>query len=205
MKAYFGALIDKSASKQNAKLTEKLQNTFKRYFRKATVNSKEHNTFLFLEVEKSLETPLKMETVEKVENKLSLLVQDYHNKNKIKLKKLLKEKQELKETSQIVKEFLKVINQKLPKTFESNLKKLLLDLPNQYFEVQQKSMTLLWNLTENNQIRFFLSGCDTEKFSISGGNKIDLEEMTDKLVLVNFFLVLFCSKFFKQNLVLYKT
>jgi putative ABC transport system ATP-binding protein len=189
VKAYFGALIDKSASKQNAKLAEKLQNAFKIKFRKATVNSKEHNTFLFLGVEKSLETPLKMETVEKVENKVSLLVQDYQNKNRIKLKKLLKEKQELKETSQIVKEFLRVIDHRLPKTFESNLKKLLLDLPNQYFEVQQKSMTMLWNLNENNQIRFFLSGCDTEKFSISDGDKIDLEEMTDKLVLVNFFLV----------------
>ena len=189
MKAYFGALIDKSASKQNAKLAEKIKNAFKRNFRKATVNNKEHNTFLFLGVEKSLETPLKMETIEKVENKLSLLVQDYHNKNKIKLKKLLKEKQELKETSQIVKEFLKVIDQNLPKTFESNLKKLLLDLPNQYFEVQQKSMTMLWNLNENNQVRLLLSGCDTEKFTISDGDKIDLEEMTDKLVIVNFFLV----------------
>jgi hypothetical protein len=133
MKAYFGALIDKSVSKQNAQLAEKIQKEFKRNFKKSTVNKKDHNTFLFLGVEKNLEKPLKMETVEKLEHNLSLLLQEYYSKNKTKLKKLLKEKQELKETSQIVKEFLKVIDQKLPKTFESNLKKLLSDLPNKYF------------------------------------------------------------------------
>ncbi len=189
MKAYFGALIDKSVSKQNSQLAEKIQKEFKRNFKKLPVNKKEHNTFLFLGLEKSLEKPLRMETVEKLENNLSLLLQEYYNKNKTKLKKLLKENQELKETSQIVKEFLKVIDQKLPKTFELSLKKLLSDLPNQYFDVKQKSMTMLWDLEENNEVRFLLSGIDTEKFTIRNENKIDLEEMTDKIVLVNFFLV----------------
>ena len=189
MKAYFGALIDRSVSKQNLQLADKIGKEFKKNFRKSTINKKEHNTFLFLGVEKSLEKPLKMETLEKIEDNLSLLLQDYFTKNKTKLKKLLKDKQELKETSRIVKEFLKVIDQKLPKTFEFSLKKLLSDLPNQYFEIQEKSIAMIWDLNEIDETRLLLSGCKTRKFTIFDGNKVDFEEMTDKLVLMNFFLV----------------
>ena len=189
MKAYFGALIDKSVSKQNSQLADKIEKEFKKKIKKSTISKKEHNTFLFFGVKKSLEKPLQTETLEKIEGNISLLLQDYYNKNKTKLKKLLKEKQELKETSEIVKEFLKVIDPELPKTFEISLKKLLSDLPNQYFEIQQNSMTMIWNLNEINETQILLSGCKTRKFTISDGNIIDFEEMTDKLVLMNFFLV----------------
>jgi len=189
MKAYFGALIDKSISKQNSQLSNKIEKEFKKKIKKSTISKKEHNTFLFLRNEKNLEKPLQPETLEKIEDKISVLLKDYYNKNKTKLKKLIKEKQELMETSEIVKEFLKVIDPKLPKTFELSLKKLLSDLPNQYFEIQQNSMAMIWNLNEINEAHILLSGCKTQKFTISDGNIIDFEEMTDKLVLMNFFLV----------------
>ena len=189
MKAYFGALIDKSVSKQNSQLADKIEKELKKKIKKSTISKKEHNTFLFLGAEKNLEKPLQPDTFKKIEDNISLLLQDYYNKNKTKLKKLLKEKQELKETSEIVKEFLKVIDPKLPKTFELSLKKLLSDLPNQYFEIQQNSMAMIWNLNETNETHILLSGCNTREFTISDGNLIDFEEMTDKLVLTNFFLV----------------
>ena len=159
MKVYFGALIDKSVSKQNLQLADNIQKEFRKNFKKSTITKKEHNTFLFLGAEKNLEKTLKMETFEKLEHNLSLLLRDYYNKNKTKLKRLLKDKQELKETSQIVKEFLKEIDQKLPKTFELSLKKLLSDLPNQYFEIQEKSMSMIWDLNEIKETRLLLSGC----------------------------------------------
>jgi putative ABC transport system ATP-binding protein len=189
MKAYFGTLIDKSISKQNSQLADKIEKEFRKKIKKPTISKKEHNTFLFLGAEKNLEKPLPPETLEKIENNISMLLQEYYNKNKTKLKRLLKEKQELKETSEIVKEFLKVIDTKLPKTFESSLKKLLSDLPNQYFEIQQNSMAMIWNLNEINETQILLSGCEARKFTISDENIIDFEEMTDKLVLMNFFLV----------------
>ncbi len=189
MKAYFGALIDKSVSKQNTQLANKIEKEFKKRLRKSAVSKKEHNTFLFLGAEKNLEKPLKEETVEKIETSISRLLKEYYGNNKTKLKKLLKEKQELKETSQIVKEFLKVVDTKLPKTFELSLKKLLSDLPNQYFEIQEKSMAMIWDLDEMGETRILISGCNTPKFTISDGDRIDFEEMTDKLVLMNFFLV----------------
>jgi ABC-type lipoprotein export system ATPase subunit len=188
MKAYLGTLIDKSLPKQNSKLADKIKKEFRKNFKKSTINKKEHNTFLFLGAEKNHEKPLKMETLEQLEHNISLLLKDYYNRNKTKLKKLLKDKQELKETSQIVKEFLKEIDKKLPKTFELNLKKVLSDLPNQYFEIQEKSMTMIWDLNEIEETRLLLSGCKTKTFLISNGNEVDFEEMADKLVLINFFL-----------------
>lgn len=188
MKAYFGAIIDKSLSKQNSQLADKIQNEFKKNFRNATVSKKEHNTFLFMRAEKSLEKAAEIETLEKIEKNICHLLQGYYNKNETKLKKLLKEKQELRETSQIVKEFLKEIDKKLPKAFELNLRKLLSDLPNQYFEIQEKSLTMIWDLNEIEETRLLLSGCKTKTFLISDRNKVDFEEMTDKLVLMNFFL-----------------
>ncbi|MEJ2271408.1 MAG: ABC transporter ATP-binding protein [Candidatus Bathyarchaeota archaeon] len=189
MNAYFGALIDKSISKQNSQLADEIEKEFKKKIKKISVNKKENNTFLFLGVEKNLEKPISTETFEKIENRISFLLQDYYNKNKTKLKKLLKEKQELRETSEIVKDFLKVIDPKLPKTFEINLKKLLSDLPNQYFEIQKNSMIMIWTLNETNETNILLSGCNNRKFTINNENIIDFEEMTDKLIIMNFFLV----------------
>ena len=188
MKAFFGAIIDKSLSKQNSQLADKIKNEFRKNFRKAAVSKKEHNTFLFLRAEKSLEKATEIETLEKIEKNICHLLKGYYNKNETKLKKLLKEKQELRETSQIVKEFLKEVDKKLPKAFELNLRKLLSDLPNQYFEIQEKSLTLIWDLNELEETRLLLSGCKTKTFLISDGNKVDFEEMTDKLVLMNFFM-----------------
>ena len=188
MKAFFGAIIDKSLSKQNSQLADKIKNEFRKNFRKAAVSKKEHNTFLFLRAEKSLEKATEIETLEKIEKNICHLLKGYYNKNETKLKKLLKEKQELRETSQIVKEFLKEVDKKLPKVFELNLRKLLSDLPNQYFEIQEKSLTLIWDLNELEETRLLLSGCKTKTFLISDGNKVDFEEMTDKLVLMNFFM-----------------
>jgi len=188
MKAYFGALIDKTVSKQNSKLAENLQKEIRKNFKKSTVSRKEHNTFLFLGAEKSLKKPFELKTLEKTEDKLNQLLKDYYTKNKSKLKKLLKDKQELKETSQIVKDFLKEIDPKLPKAFDFSLNKLLSDLPIQYFEIQEKSMAIIWDLKEINQTRLFLSGCNTKAFTISDENQVDLEYMTDKLVIMNFFL-----------------
>ena len=70
MKAYFGALIEKNISRQNSKLAEKLRKEIKNNFKKSIVNRKEHNTFLFLGVEKTFEKAFELRTVEKTEDKL---------------------------------------------------------------------------------------------------------------------------------------
>ena len=170
MKAYFGALIDKSVSKQNLQLADKIQKELRKNFKKSTINKKEHNTFLFLGAEKSLEKPLKIDTLEKIEDSIYQLLLEYYNKNKTKLKKLLKDKQELKETSQIVKEFLRIVDPKLPKIFDLSLKKVLSDLPSQYFKIQEKSMTIIWDLNEVNETRLLLFRSLLGLYNIVQGN-----------------------------------
>ena len=76
MKAYFGALIDKTISKQNQKLAENLQKEIRKNFKKSTVNRKEHNTFLFLRAEKSFKKPFELKTLEKTEDKLNQLLKE---------------------------------------------------------------------------------------------------------------------------------
>ena len=188
MKAYLGALIEKSNSKQNSQLETSIQKAFKQTIKKATTNQKENNMFLFVGAEKDLKKPIEIAKVEKIEEKISAILQSYYNKNKTKLKKLLKEKQELKETSDIVKDFLRVVDPKLPKTFGYTLKKVLSDIPDQYSEIQQKSLTLIWDLNENKQVRLSLTGSEIKTFTIPHDYQIDLEGMIDKLVIVNFFL-----------------
>ena len=188
MKAYLGALIEKSNSKQNPQLETSIQKAFKQTIKKATTNQKENNMFLFVGAEKDLKKPIEIAKVEKIEEKISAILQSYYNKNKTKLKKLLKEKQELKETSDIVKDFLRVVDPKLPKTFGYTLKKVLSDIPDQYSEIQQKSLTLIWDLNENKQVRLSLTGSEIKTFTIPHDYQIDLEGMIDKLVIVNFFL-----------------
>ena len=188
MKAYLGALIEKSNSKQNSQLEASIQKAFKQTIKKATTNQKENNMFLFVGAEKDLKKPIEIAKVEKIEEKISAILQSYYNKNKTKLKKLLKEKQELKETSDIVKDFLRVVDPKLPKTFGYTLKKVLSDIPDQYSEIQQKSLTLIWDLNENKQVRLSLTGSEIKTFTIPHDYQIDLEGMIDKLVIVNFFL-----------------
>ena len=57
MKAYYSALIDKSAFSENAKLYKNLAETLRRNLktRKSKIQRKEINTFIFLSAEKQLQ------------------------------------------------------------------------------------------------------------------------------------------------------
>ena len=61
MNAYFGTLIDKSLSKQNTQLVEKIEKELKKKIKKLTIFKKESNTFLFIGIEKNLKKPNKTE------------------------------------------------------------------------------------------------------------------------------------------------
>ena len=56
MKSYFSTLIDKSTPFETTKLQKKLENKLKKSFKipRSTINSKEHNTFLFLGFDKTI-------------------------------------------------------------------------------------------------------------------------------------------------------
>ncbi|MCJ7632440.1 ABC transporter ATP-binding protein [Candidatus Bathyarchaeota archaeon] len=192
MKAYFAAVIDRSVSPENSKLSKKLQRDLKKTLKipNSNVNCKIHNAFIFLSAEKTNKKPLDPKTVENIETVLSKHLNEYYSNNMSKLQKYLKTKQELKETAQIVKDFLEEIDPKLPKVFGFRLRKVTSDLPTEYYELLTKSMIALWHIEEENKAQFRLSGFEPQIFPISTIQAdVNLEEMVDKLALLNFFWI----------------
>jgi hypothetical protein len=131
MKTYFAALINKSMASENSKLAKKLLRDLKKSLRmpNSNLHFKEHNTFIFLAADNPLKRPLGQESIEKIEANMKLHLKEYYLEYKSNLQKHLKAKQELKETAQIVKEFLEEIDPKLPEIFNIRLRKAISELP----------------------------------------------------------------------------
>jgi len=192
MKSYFSALINKTVPFENSKLAKKLQKDLKKSLNipRSTINSKEHNTFLFIGANKTIKQPVNQLQIEETENRLRLQLNKYYLNNKSKLQKNLKNKQELKETAQIIKDFLKEIDSNLPKVFDIRLKKVISELPTEYCELQKKSLISLWSLNREQKLQFHLSGWESQTFTITKVKaETNLEEMVDKLALLNFFRI----------------
>ena len=192
MKAYFSALIDKSVPSENSKLAKNLIKDLRKPLKtpKSSINFKEHNAFIFLAADKPLEKPFGPEILKEIQSRIHLRLQEYYIKNKSKLQKHLKGKRELKETSQIVKNFLKEIDPKLEKVFDLRLKKLISELPTKFCELQTNSMTAIWNLNEEQKVQFYLSGWTSPVFKVSEVKQdVNLEVMVDRLAFLNFFCI----------------
>ena len=192
MKVYFSALIDKSVSAENSKLSRKLQRDLKKNLKisGSKVNCNVHNAFIFLGAEKNIKKPFDPKTAENIEATISKRLSGYYSNNKSNLQKYLKTKQELKETSQIIKDFLEEIDPKLPKVFNLRLRKVMSDLSAEYCELQTKSMIALWHIDEESKAQFRLLGFESQIFSVSSIKAdLNMEEMVDKLALLNFFWI----------------
>jgi len=192
MKAYFSALIDQSVPSENSKLSKTLIRDLKKLLKtpKSSINLKEHNALIFLGADKPIEKPFDPKIIEETQDKLHLRLQRYYTKNKSRLQKDLKDMRELKETSQIVKNFLKEIDPKLPKVFDLRLKKQVSELPTKFCDLQISSMTAIWNLNEEQKVQFYLSGCPAQVFKVlEVKQEVELEVMVDKIAFLNFFCI----------------
>jgi putative ABC transport system ATP-binding protein len=190
MKAYYSALIDKSALSENARLSKNLSEALKRNLNthKSKIQRKEFNTFIFLSAEKQLQKTIDSKTIEQTQEKLQKQLQEYYTKNRSKLEKKLKNSRELRETSQIVGTFLKEIDPKLQKVFNIQLRKQLSELPIKFYEIQNNSFTAIWNLNEENTIQVYLSACPNQTLKhLQIQQQTDIEKMVDKIEFLNFF------------------
>ena len=188
MRVYFSSIIDKSVPLDNSKLSKKISKDLKKILKtsKSDLSLYEHNTFLFLAAAKI--GPVDLKTINDSQLKLSLRFQKYYNKNKIRLEKELKSKRELRETSQIVKSFLKQLDSKIEKSFETRLKKRISELPTEFFNIQNKSTTAIWKPNEEKNIQLYLPGCTNKVYKISQvPDDINLEMNVDKIAFLNFF------------------
>ena len=192
MKAYFSALIDKSVPAENSKLSKNMVKDLKKVLKtsKSGTKLKEHNAFLFLAAEKPVEKLIDPKLIEQTQAKLHLQLQRYYKKNKSKREKDLTGSRELKETAQIVRNFLGEIDPKLEKVFALRLRNQILQLPTEFYNLQNKSMTAIWNLNEEQKVQLYLSGCPNHVFTASGVTQdVKLEAIVDKIAFLNFFCI----------------
>jgi putative ABC transport system ATP-binding protein len=191
MKVYAAGLIDKSLRSTNAKLQKKLVSDCRGILHvpSKAMSSQELNSFTVLSGERN--GALNQKAVEEIEKgSLYNRFRKYYADNKSRLQKQLKNDQELRETSNIVKDFVKEVDPNLVKHFDSQLKKIIKELPRSYREIQLKSYVALWDFVETQQYRFFLSGFGSTAFTGSTAeNQLNVAELVDKLLMANFFAV----------------
>jgi putative ABC transport system ATP-binding protein len=191
MKVYAAALIDKSLRAINAKLQNKLVADLRKsiHASRKSMFSQELNTFIVVSGEKNGAPDHKV--IDEVETgRVYKRLLKYYATNESRLHQQLKADQELRETSKIVKDFIKEIDPNLVKHFDSQLKKISKELPASYRKIQMKSYVTLWDFSENQQFRFFLSGLDSTVFTgSSAGGKVHVEELVDKMLIANFFSI----------------
>ena len=191
MKIYTAALIDKPQRIRNADLRKNMASDLKKLLRvkRSSIVSQELNSFIFLSAE-TANGRMHPELVEKIEKGVLFnRFISYNKKNESKYRNLLQNNQELRETSQIVKNFIKEIDGSLPRKLDQQMKKVNTDLPRIFCELSTKSFITLWDIEEANEYRFYLSGFDFPLFCGSTADvPINIGGVVDQLLIANFFV-----------------
>ncbi len=181
--------INREFGKQTEKKLRSIINANKKHSQ-----FQELNTFLVLMSQ--TEHPVTKDAIDDVE-KLSFfkMFQHYNEINIEKyLKKRLKKDKELKETSEIVIDFLQEINGSYRKTFSEKITKLNRDLPEMLNEISIRTFMSLWDLDKENKFRFYFNGFDNpDKMLFEFDKKnfqsnFDLLKHFDEFIILNFFL-----------------
>ena len=191
MKVYTAALIDKPLRSINSELRKNVASDLRKILntKMSAVTSQELNTFIFVSGEKK-NGSFNPDLVEKIEKgPIYKRLIKYNKSNEARFRQYLRENQELRETSQIVKNFIKEIDSSLPKKLDQQLRKINTDLPRIFCELSTKSFIILWDIEENQEFRFYLSGFDFPVFTGKTGEmNINTDELVDKLLITNFFV-----------------
>ncbi len=191
MKVYVAGLIDKSLRTINANLRKKLVSDCQKSLQasRKAMFSQELNSFIVVSGDKN--SIPDDEIIKAIEiGRPYKRFRKYYGKNESRLHQQLKSDQELRETSRIIKDFIKEVDPNLVKHFDSKLKKIIKDLPATYREIQLKSYVAIWEFTESLEYRFFLSGFGSSALTGSTArNTMHVEELFDKLLIANFFSI----------------
>ena len=191
MQVYAAGLIDKTLRPINAKLQKKLVSECKKALHVSgkAMSSQELNAYIVLAGKK--EGAVDQKVVDAIETgRVYRQFKKYYADNESRLRQHLKDNQELRETSKIIKDFIREIDPNLVKLFDSQLKKIIKELPSSHREIQLKSYVTVWDFAETQEYRFYLSGFDAPQFTGSTTQtQLNVEELVDKLIIANFFAV----------------
>ncbi|MFW9777751.1 MAG: ATP-binding cassette domain-containing protein [Candidatus Heimdallarchaeota archaeon] len=190
VRVYTAALIDKPLRSINKNLQKKITSDLRKSLkvRGDAVTGQELNTFLLVSGRNGKKgfTPEMIDKVEK--GTIQKRLKQYYTRNESRFRNHMKNNQELYETSQVVKEFIREIDSSLPRKFDQHLKKINTDLPEIFCQVSMKSFITLWEIEEKEEYRFNLSGFDFPIFTgKTNGTSFDIGGLVDKLLIVNFF------------------
>ncbi len=191
MKVYTAALIDKPLRSINGELRKNVASDLRKILRvrRGIITTQELNTFIFVSGEKKNGT-FSSNLVEEVEKKaIYKRFAKYYKNNESRFRQHLTNNQELRETSQIVKNFIREIDTSLPKKLDQQLKKINNELPRILCELSTKSFITLWDIEENQEYRFYLSGFDFPVFTgRSTEVSMEISDIVDKMLIANFFV-----------------
>ncbi len=191
MRIFTAGLIDKSSHSNNEALQSQLLSSYRKNLgiQGSAITGQEVNTFIFL-TGKSGGEKVDDDIMEKIEKTTNDRFLKYYTGNKSRFQRELKNNRELRETSGIVKDFIKEVDLNLAKVLDSRLEKISQELPNMLCETQSKSIITAWASSENSEYRFFLSGFDSPIFkSSASGTETRLDKLADKLLFANFFKI----------------
>lgn len=192
---FASGLVEKSLRTINKNFGTKTEKNLRSILKASKQNTQvqELNTFLVLmsQTDKNIPNESLLE-VEK--NSFFKLFQNYNNVNIEKyLSKHLKKDKELKETSEIVLDYLNEIDSSYKGIFNQKISKLYKDLPKMLNEISIRSFLVLWDLDNDNKYRFYLNGFDQPdkmlfEFSHETFQNFDLLQHFDEFIILNFFL-----------------
>jgi ABC-type lipoprotein export system ATPase subunit len=191
LRIYTAGLIEKSVPSNTATLRKRLLSHYRKRLGipASATNSQRLNTFILLSGQKD-DGNVDRTTIEQLEERILTSFAKYHVSSRSKFEQELKNNQELRETSRIVKDFVKEVDPNLAKVFDRRLEKISNDIPNLYCAIQSKSLVTLWDLAETGEHRVFLSGFDTPLFTSSTREPdVNLDQLVDKFLFLNFFKI----------------
>ncbi len=191
MRIYTAGLIDKSSQSNNITFKKQLLSHYRKSLGipSSAITSQELNTFIILSGQKN-DGKIDDETMEKIEKRTRASFTKYYTNNKPRFQRELKNNPELRETSRIVKDFVKEIDPNLEEILDRRLEKISEDLPNMHCEIQSRSVVILWDIVENREHRLFLSGFDPPIFKSSTSEaEVIMDEWVDKMLFLNFFRI----------------
>ncbi|MFQ5980959.1 MAG: ABC transporter ATP-binding protein [Candidatus Heimdallarchaeota archaeon] len=190
---YAAGFINKPLRAHNRSFAKKLAKSLRKILKtsKNNVKSQELNTFLILSAVMDNGYSLDDSELSSIESEAIFNhFFGYYEKNiRAHYQSKFRSDRELKETSSIVRAFLRSLDPILVKEFNIRLGKLQHELPTAFCEVGSKSLVSLWENQETQFYRFSMAGID-QPFIISMKEcgSLDILSLLDKFLILNFFL-----------------
>ncbi len=209
---YSAGFINKPLRSTNRSFAKKVAKGLQKALKtsKGNISSQELNTFLILSAVMDNGDSLTDSELADIETEaISNPYVKYYKKNiENHFHSKFKSNRELKETSSIIRAFLRSLDPTLIKDFDIRLEKIHHELPAAFNEVSSKSLVSLWENQETQFYRFSMAGLE-QPFIISMDEcgSLDILSLLDKFIILNFFLIFLkpsLARLKRMNLVLEK-